>query len=108
MNKTLGSVKRRLGGSALVFAAVSTILFAGAQVLMAARRGIPPVEAAVREWPPWVFFFSWMFLWWRLVEQYRHEPRPRTRFVLKRIGWAVILAAALVLLLELQHWAAFS
>lgn len=99
--------QQRARASATWFAGVSTALWVLLRYLFGmARWTSPPAQALAREILQDVFFFAWMYLWWRWAIHYRHLPPPhRTRYLLTRLGWFAVIAlglgALLILIMEL-------
>jgi len=89
-----GCVRRRVATSGALYAAITAILLVSWSVFGAARRGRPPVEITVLELIRLPFTFAVLYLCWRWVFHYAHEPRPRTRYVLRGVGWLGLLAGA--------------
>jgi hypothetical protein len=98
--------------AALVGAVVGTALFMAFAAIGSVQRGEPLIGTPSSEVTHAALMFPWwylyLYLWLRWSSHYRHEPGPRTRYLLVRLGWSlpVMVGGAIVsklIALQLIH-----
>jgi hypothetical protein len=89
-----------------LFAGVSTALTLVLRYLLGmVRWTAPAAETVAREIVLSGIFFASMYIWWRWWFHSRHLPRTRrTRYLLTRLGWYVLVVVGLGALLVLLFY----
>jgi len=86
-------IQRRAGEVAVVFASAAAGLFVTWHMFRLIHDGLPLTEVWGRVAPETVVALTVMYIWARSFLHYAHEPRPRTRYVLKMFVCSVVCAA---------------
>jgi hypothetical protein len=85
--------RARRASSALVLATSVTAALAAVRFFDLRGRGLSALEIAARQTIASSVSFALVYLWARFLERYPHMARPRTRHVLRFLGWSVLVVA---------------
>jgi len=87
------SEEQKAALSTVLFAGLTTALFLSWRIAVFSIRDLPLPQIIGRGLVEGATMFVLMHLWWGSWLRYRLEPPPRTRYVLRQLGWAALAIA---------------